>query len=114
MYRKISVVSAVLALTAACSPGRQPMASVPAPAPAPAPQPAAPEPPPLPVVDSAWEDSGARPAPATPSSLWGMDLLGTAQYDLPMQVNDRVRMEMEFLLFQRRDVVGRWMREADR
>jgi membrane-bound lytic murein transglycosylase D len=115
MYRKTSAaLSVVLALTAACSPGRQPMASAPAPAPAPAPQPAAPEPPPLPVVDSAWENSGAQPAPATPSSLWGMDLLGTAQYDLPMQVNDRVRMEMEFLLFQRRDVVGRWMREADR
>ncbi|HEX2077359.1 MAG TPA: LysM peptidoglycan-binding domain-containing protein [Longimicrobium sp.] len=116
MYRKTSAaLSVVLALTAACTPGRQPVASVPAPAAAPVPGPAAPEPSPVLAVDSAaWEDSGAQPAPAAPSSLWGMDLLGSAQYDLPMQVNDRVRMEMEFLLFQRREVVGRWMREADR
>ncbi|HEU0300702.1 MAG TPA: LysM peptidoglycan-binding domain-containing protein [Longimicrobium sp.] len=116
MYRKTSAaLSVVLALTAACTPGRQPVASVPAPAAAPAPERAAPEPPPVLAADSAeWEDSGAQPAPAATASVWGTDLLGTAQYDLPMQVNDRVRMEMEFLLFQRREVVGRWMREADR
>ncbi|MBW3570253.1 MAG: LysM peptidoglycan-binding domain-containing protein, partial [Gemmatimonadetes bacterium] len=44
----------------------------------------------------------------------GADLLGRAQYDLPVVANEWVRSEMEFLLYQRHAVVGGWLRQADR
>lgn len=103
IHRTTAALVALLALSAACTPGRQPVASGPAPAPAPAAtdRPRAPEP-------------AVRPAPPPGAPAIGADLLGSVRYDLPMVANDAVRAEMEFLLYQRRDVVGRWMREAER
>lgn len=97
----------LLALSAACSPGRQPVASVPAPAPLPEQAPPAPALETVTPVDEGLELRGA-PAPV------GADLLGSAQYDLPLVANEWVRMELEFLVYQRHEVVGGWLRQADR
>ena len=107
MYRKSIAGLLLLALSAACSPGRQPVASGPAPAPLPA------EAPPAPVLETVTPvDEGLelRGAP----SLVGADLLGNKQYDLPVVPNEWVRMELEFLVYQRHAVVGGWLRAADR
>lgn len=107
MYRKPIAGLLLLALSAACSPGRQSVASVPAPAPLPA------EAPPAPVLETVTPvDAGLelRGAPA----LVGADLLGNKQYDLPVVPNEWVRSELEFLVYQRHEVVGGWLRAADR
>jgi membrane-bound lytic murein transglycosylase D len=107
MYRKSIAGLLLLALSAACSPGRQPVASVPAPAPRPV------EAPPAPVLETVTPvDEGLelRGAP----TLVGADLLGNKQYDLPVVPNEWVRMELEFLVYQRHAVVGGWLRAADR
>ncbi|HST63183.1 MAG TPA: transglycosylase SLT domain-containing protein, partial [Longimicrobium sp.] len=89
---------------AACGGGR-PVATAPAPAPAPD----APPPPPLETV------TPIDAAPPTGSSaVIGADLLGSAQYDLPVEANLAVRNELEFLVHQRHAVVGGWMRTAER
>jgi membrane-bound lytic murein transglycosylase D len=107
MYRKPAAGLLLLALSAACAPGRQPVASVPAPAPAPA-EPAAPAAvEPVMPVEEGVELRGA------PSAV-GADLLGTAQYDLPVVANEWVRSELEFLVYQRHEVVAGWLRAADR
>lgn len=95
----------LLASAAACGPGRAPVAS----APAPASLPDAPPPPPLETV--APIDAAA---PTTTSAVIGADLLGSAQYDLPVEANLAVRNELEFLIHQRHAVVGGWMRNAER
>jgi membrane-bound lytic murein transglycosylase D len=98
----------LLAFSAACAPTRHPVASVPAPVPAPAPAapaPAAPEP--VMPVEEGVELRGA------PSAV-GADLLGNAQYDLPVVANQWVRSELEFLVYQRHEVVAGWLRAADR
>ncbi|HEX6367999.1 MAG TPA: LysM peptidoglycan-binding domain-containing protein [Longimicrobium sp.] len=107
MYRKSAAGLLLLALSAACSPGRQPVASVPAPAPLPAEAPTAPV---LETVTPVDEGLELRGAP----TLVGADLLGSAQYDLPVVPNEWVRMELEFLVYQRHEVVGGWLRAADR
>jgi membrane-bound lytic murein transglycosylase D len=104
MYLKSAAGLSLLALSAACAPGRQPVASVPAPAPA-APAPAAVEPV-MPVEEG-------RPLPGAPTPV-GADLLGSAQYDLPVVANEWVRSELDFLVNQRREVVAGWLRAADR
>ncbi|HEY0016023.1 MAG TPA: LysM peptidoglycan-binding domain-containing protein [Longimicrobium sp.] len=104
MYLKSAAGLSLLALSAACAPGRQPVASVPAPAPA-APAPAAVEPV-MPV-----EEGTALPGAPTPV---GADLLGSAQYDLPVVANEWVRSELDFLVNQRHEVVAGWLRAADR
>jgi membrane-bound lytic murein transglycosylase D len=107
MYRKSIAGLLLLALSAACSPGRQPVASGPAPAPRPV------EAPPAPVLETVTPvDEGLelRGAP----TLVGADLLGNKQYDLPVVPNEWVRMELEFLVYQRHAVVGGWLRAADR
>ncbi len=104
MYLKSAAGLSLLALSAACAPGRQPVASAPAPAPA-APAPAAVEP--VTPVEEGVELRGA-PAPV------GADLLGNAQYDLPVVANEWVRSELEFLVYQRHEVVAGWLRAADR
>ena len=96
----------LLALSAACAPGRQPVASVPAPAPAPQ-APASPAVEPVMPVEEGVELRGA------PAAV-GADLLGTAQYDLPVVANEWVRAELEFLVYQRHEVVAGWLRAADR
>jgi membrane-bound lytic murein transglycosylase D len=107
MYRKSIAGLSLLALSAACSPGRQPVAAVPAPAPIPAQAPPAPS---LETVTPVDQGPELRGAP----SLVGADLLGNKQYDLPVVPNEWVRMELEFLVYQRHAVVGGWLRAADR
>jgi membrane-bound lytic murein transglycosylase D len=107
MHRATLAGLFVLVSAAACGPGRQPVASVPAPAPAPAP--VAPPAPPIEQITPIEEV-----APTGTAATIGADLLGTAQYDLPMQSNLAVRNELEFLVYQRHEVVGSWMRNAER
>jgi membrane-bound lytic murein transglycosylase D len=89
---------------AACGPGRQPVAT------APAPVAEAPPPAPADTVQAIGEGFtlGERPAAV------GADLLGSAQYDLPVEANQWVRMEVDFLVNQRGPVVAGWMTNADR
>jgi membrane-bound lytic murein transglycosylase D len=93
----------LLASAAACGGGRQPVAT------APAPMPDAPPPPPLETVTPI--DAAAA---SSTSAVIGADLLGSAQYDLPVEANLAVRNELEFLVHQRHAVVGGWMRTAER
>ncbi|HEX2207153.1 MAG TPA: LysM peptidoglycan-binding domain-containing protein [Longimicrobium sp.] len=109
MYLKSAAGLFLLALSAACAPGRQPLASVPAPAAEPAAQ-AAPAAPVLETVTPVDEGLELRGA----ATAVGADLLGNAQYDLPLVANEWVRMELEFLVYQRHEVVGSWLRQADR
>lgn len=44
----------------------------------------------------------------------GRELLGTATYDLPVEPNQWVSMELSFLVNQRHDVVGRWLERGER
>ncbi|HEX8906993.1 MAG TPA: LysM peptidoglycan-binding domain-containing protein, partial [Longimicrobiaceae bacterium] len=44
----------------------------------------------------------------------GRELLGSATYDLPVEPNQWVAMELSFLVNQRHDVVGRWLERGDR
>ena len=107
MHRETLAGLFVLVSAAACGPGRQPVASVPAPAPA-----SAPIAPPAPPVEQITPIEEV--APTGTSASIGADLLGTAQYDLPVQANLSVRNELEFLVYQRHDVVGGWLRNAER
>jgi membrane-bound lytic murein transglycosylase D len=100
----------LLAFSAACAPTRHPVASVPAPVPAPAPAPAEPAPAATEPVMPVEEGIELRGAP----TAVGADLLGNAQYDLPVVANEWVRSELEFLVYQRHGVVAGWLRAADR
>ncbi|HEX6910683.1 MAG TPA: hypothetical protein VF142_09810, partial [Longimicrobium sp.] len=106
MHRKTIAGLVVLVSAAACGPGRQPAATAPAPAPAPV---MAPPAPPIEEITPLEEVS-----PTGTSTSIGADLLGTAQYDLPVPPNLSVRNELEFLVHQRHDVVGGWLRNASR
>ncbi|HET7461738.1 MAG TPA: LysM peptidoglycan-binding domain-containing protein [Longimicrobium sp.] len=44
----------------------------------------------------------------------GRELLGTASYDLPVEPNQWVSMELSFLVNQRHDVVARWLERSER
>lgn len=105
MHRKTLAGLFVLVSAAACGPARQPVASAPAPVPAPVA-------PPAPRIEQITPIEEV--APTGTSATIGADLLGTAQYDLPMQANLSVRNELEFLVHQRHDVVGGWLRNAER
>jgi len=101
----------LLAGTAACSAGGPRYART-APAPVPAapladstPAPAAPEPE---KVDEGFAIERVR------NGLVGRELLGTATYDLPVEPNQWVATEVDFLVNQRHDVVGRWLERSDR
>jgi membrane-bound lytic murein transglycosylase D len=107
MYLKSAAGLLLLALSAACSSGRQPVASVPAPAQRPV------EAPPAPVLETVTPVDEGLVLPGAPTAV-GADLLGNAQYDLPVVPNEWVRAELEFLVGQRHAVVGGWMRAADR
>ncbi|WP_420125593.1 LysM peptidoglycan-binding domain-containing protein [Longimicrobium sp.] len=107
MFRTHAAGLLLLALSAACSPGRQPVASAPAPAQRTGEAPTAPV---LETVTPVDEGLVLRGAPAPV----GADLLGDKQYDLPVVPNEWVRTELEFLVGQRHAVVGGWLRAADR
>jgi peptidoglycan lytic transglycosylase D len=97
----------LLAATAACA--GPPRVAMPAPAPAPAaetqqlPDSAAPE----------KVDEGLR-LDRVPNGTVGRELLGSATYNLPVEANQWVAMELSFLVNQRHDVVGRWLERSDR
>ncbi|MEW5927475.1 MAG: LysM peptidoglycan-binding domain-containing protein [Gemmatimonadota bacterium] len=93
--------AAVLLLLAACSPGASR-----APATGPAPAPAAPAVSPD-TVDSGPELETAELKDASSA------LLGSVRYDMPMEANTWVAAELEFLVNQRKAVVGRWLERAE-
>lgn len=105
MHRKTIAGLFVLVSAAACGPGRAPVAT------APAPQPAPPVAPPAPPIEEITPIEQVVPTGTSAAPL-GADLLGSAQYDLPMEANLSVRNELEFLVYQRHAVVGSWMRNA--
>lgn len=41
------------------------------------------------------------------------DILGTGTYDLPMQTNNWVEAELDFLVGQRKEVISRWLARGD-
>ena len=41
------------------------------------------------------------------------DILGSATYDLPMETNNWVEAELDFLVGQRREVIARWLSRGD-
>ena len=94
--------AAVLLFLAACSPGasRAPAAG---PAPAPAAPAVAPD-----TVDSGPELETAELKDASAA------LLGSVRYDMPMEANTWVAAELDFLVNQRKAVVGRWLERAER
>lgn len=89
---------------AACGPGRQPVATTPVPAEAPPPAPA----------DTVQAIGEGFPLRSERPAAVGADLLGTARYDLPVEANEWVRQEVDFLVNQRGPVVAGWMTAADR
>ncbi len=95
--------AAVLLVLAACSPGasRAP-ATMPSPAPVVAVPAVAPD-----TVDSGPELETAELKDASSS------LLGSARYDMPMEANTWVAAELDFLVTQRKAVVGRWLERAE-
>jgi membrane-bound lytic murein transglycosylase D len=107
MHRKISTGLVVLSAlgAAACTGGRPPAAPAPAPAVVQAP------PPPADTLRPIGEGFGLQ---GTRPEAIGGDLLGTAQYDLPVVANEWVRLEVDFLVNQRKSVVAGWLRQADR
>jgi membrane-bound lytic murein transglycosylase D len=94
-HRSLSL-AAVLLLFAACAPAR-PRGLEPAPIPAEAPD----------TVDAGpeLEEEDLRSA--------HRDLLGSVSYDLPMEANTWVEAELDFLVNQRKAVVGRWLQRAE-
>ncbi|HEY7769550.1 LysM peptidoglycan-binding domain-containing protein [Longimicrobium sp.] len=107
MHRKISTGLVVLSAlgAAACTGSRPPAAPAPAPAVVQAP------PPPVDTLRPLGEGFGLQ---GTRPEAVGGDLLGTAQYDLPVVANEWVRLEVDFLVNQRKSVVAGWLRQADR
>ncbi len=93
--------AAVLLLLAACSPGASR-----APATAPAPVAAAP------VVAPDTVDSGPE-LEAEELKDASSTLLGSVRYDMPMEANTWVATELDFLVRQRKAVVGRWLERAE-
>lgn len=95
--------AAVLLVLAACSPGasRAP-ARMPSPAPVAAAPAVAPD-----TVDSGPELETAELKDASSA------LLGSVRYDMPMEANTWVATELDFLVTQRKAVVGRWLERAE-
>lgn len=92
------LAAAFLALAAACGgPARTPTAPAPEPEPAGAEQ----------LGDAPEIEAEAKPAEVAPG------ILGTASYDLPLVANRWVELELDFLVNQRREVIGRWLQRAD-
>lgn len=83
----------------ACAPSRVPPPAAPAPVAAPAPEPE-------PGVSADRHDAFPYTVPD--------DLLGDAPYDLPIEANGRVRQEVQFLVLERSEVIGRWIERGDR
>lgn len=101
MSHRLVAPAAVLLALAACTPSasRGPAA---APAPTPAP------------VPTVAPDTVASGPELEEKELRGAsrDLLGTAKYDMPVEANTWVAEELDFLVGQRKAVVGRWLERA--
>jgi membrane-bound lytic murein transglycosylase D len=93
--------AAVLLLLAACSPGASR-------APASAPAPVAV----VPVVAPDTVDSGPE-LEADELRSASSALLGSVRYDMPMEANTWVATELDYLVNQRKAVVGRWLERAE-
>lgn len=74
----------------------------------PAPTPATAEP--RPPAELLGEPAAATATPVEPVRR---DLLGDASYDLPVEANSWVEAELDFLVGQRRDVIGSWLARGD-
>ena len=109
MHPKYLAIPAVLLLSAACAPRAVSIGAAPASAPAPAEAPR-----PSPPADTLEEIGEGFALGESRPIVIGPDLLGDRAYDLPMQANEWVRMELEFLVHQRHDVVRGWMERAER
>jgi membrane-bound lytic murein transglycosylase D len=103
-FRASALSALLLAALSACG-GPRPVA---APAPEPLPLPELPAPEPDGVGEGFEIEAGAAPRTASAG------LLGSAAYDLPVEANRWVEMELQFLTTQRHAVVGRWLERADR
>ncbi|HEU0077245.1 MAG TPA: transglycosylase SLT domain-containing protein, partial [Longimicrobiaceae bacterium] len=95
--------AAVLLVLAACSPGAS---RAPATAPSPAPVVA------IPAVAPDTVDSGPELEAAELKDA-SAALLGSVRYDMPMEANTWVATELDFLVTQRKAVVGRWLERAE-
>ena len=92
-----ALVSVALAVLAACAPHRPPPV-----APAPAP------------VAADKEEIGESAAiVAEKVGVVHRDILGSVQYDLPVEANSWVESELDFLVGQRREVIERWLQRGD-
>jgi len=104
MYPMLRTLPFALLLgTAACASGRAAPALAPA---APVPLPAQPVQAPEPIREN-FELAGA-PGKAR------ANILGDVRYDLPVEANRWVEMELDFLVNQRRAVIGQWLSRADK
>lgn len=90
-------LAALLLSAAACAP------APPAAGPSPVPELPAPEP----------EDLGPAPTELEePVRAPAHDLLGTAEYDLPVEANNWVEAELDFLVGERAEVIEKWLRQG--
>ncbi|HEX2204458.1 MAG TPA: LysM peptidoglycan-binding domain-containing protein [Longimicrobium sp.] len=103
---RLSLVLLLAALAACAGPPRP---EQPAPAPEPPPLPELPAPEPDGLGEGFAIDGDTRPARTAAAAL-----LGGASYDLPVEANRWVEMELDFLVNQRHAVIGRWLERADR
>ena len=97
MQHRTLAAAALLAL-AACSPSRT--------------GPSAPGPAPVAEVVPDTLDAGPELEKEDLRTA-GRDLLGNVRYDLPMEANTWVATELEWLVGQRKAVVGRWLERAE-
>jgi membrane-bound lytic murein transglycosylase D len=95
-HRSLSL-AAVLVAFAACVPAR----------------PRGPEPAPVPTEAPDTLDAGPE-LEEEDLRASGRDLLGKVRYDLPMEANTWVEAELDFLVNQRKAVVGRWLERAEK
>ncbi|MDB4951410.1 MAG: Lytic transglycosylase catalytic [Gemmatimonadetes bacterium] len=69
---------------------------------------------PAPVHPAASEQLGDEPRiDAAPPVAVAPGILGSAHYDLPVVANQWVQGELDFLVNQRHEVIGTWLRRAD-
>lgn len=108
--RALPLALLVAVAAAACTPAPYRVAQ-PAPAPIPA---AAAEPLPDSAVPAPERVDEGLTLDRVPNGTVGRELLGGASYDLPVEPNQWVAMELSFLVNQRHDVVGRWLERSDR
>lgn len=69
---------------------------------------------PTPVTAAAPEALGESDAVVSEAARTvSRDLLGAVAYDLPVEANSWVEAELDFLIQERREVIGRWLERGD-